>query len=162
MDKGCFPPPSPAITGLCLNKSSQTPSMRKHIKHEVWFFWPSLSTMLAHKTRSTDKINVGKEEPFSDRGFWKLMCLEPQATSEPVFIVLRATQELYHLVSQPQLPKWYYLVQKEHDAICSAIICVTTTCAMQMSWAEMTAGFGVRSRTGWILGMLMRLEGDKI
>lgn len=60
--------------------------------------------------------------------------------------MLRATQELDHPVSQLQLPRLYHLLQKEQDEICFAIICVITTCATQMSWAEVTAGFGVRGR----------------
>lgn len=42
------------------------------------------------------------------------------------------------------------LLQEEGEAICFAIIGVVAMCAMQMSRAEMAAGFGLRSRTGWI------------
>lgn len=63
--------------------------------------------------------------------------------------MLRAAQELYHSISQPQLPKLYYSLQKEQDEICFAIMCLITTCAMQMSWAEVWEAEQVGFRVSW-------------
>ena len=131
----------------CLNSGScQTCSL---------YFCPSLAIFLAHKNRSTDKINFLKEHSYllilSSENSWVLELQLNLQFSICHFESYSWIVSSCFTASTPKVMNFfrsYYLLQKEQNAICFAIIYLIEMCPMLMSWEKMIAGFSVKSRTG--------------